>query len=149
MKKKAPAKKPSCAECGDDSSVLWLHAACHLNAPLRLLFRPSFHGQGLLSLSCYIPDCSRPVHDFAVREISLEGAVAGSSACDLCGDNNPSKLQMLYEGHAFTAPLQLEHRAISAERGEIRAYCYLNECKRLIATFVVQNRNLSIVPPTE
>lgn len=59
-------KKPACDLCHDDKGipeVLFLHARCHMTAPLQV----SMEGDVLI-IRCYIPECSREVGRFKVVE---------------------------------------------------------------------------------
>lgn len=55
--------KPKCDLCADQPSddVLYLHARCHMTAPLQA----SREGETLI-LRCYIPECRREVARFSV-----------------------------------------------------------------------------------
>ena len=56
--------KEQCELCGDQPDVneeLFLHAACHLTAPLQA----SIVGD-TLTLRCYVPDCKKVVATFKI-----------------------------------------------------------------------------------
>lgn len=60
-------EKKSCDLC-DDAGPLYLHARCHLTAPLKAAME-----DGVLTLSCYIPECSRIVAKFKIlQEVTNE-----------------------------------------------------------------------------
>lgn len=50
----------ACELCGDQGP-LFLHARCHLTAPLQASIE-----DGVLTLSCYLPDCRREVARYRV-----------------------------------------------------------------------------------
>lgn len=55
-----PSVNAQCDLCGDQGP-LFLHAKCHLTAPLEALLEGD-----LLILRCYLPDCGREVARFRV-----------------------------------------------------------------------------------
>lgn len=57
--------RPECELCSDNKGPFHLHARCHFTAPLRASIE-----NGILTLSCYIPECSRVVASFRVEELS-------------------------------------------------------------------------------
>lgn len=65
--------EPECEFCGDQGP-LFLHARCHLTAPLQV----SIDGDTLI-ISCYLPDCGKEVARFKVVR---EGDEHGSDTSD-------------------------------------------------------------------
>lgn len=57
-------QKPSCDLCSDQPEILFLHARCHLTAPLQATLEGS-----VLTLRCYVPSCNRVVGTFRVMEM--------------------------------------------------------------------------------
>lgn len=55
--------EPKCDLCGDQPEKLDLRARCHLTAPLAATLY-----DGVLTLSCYVPECGRPVARFRVSD---------------------------------------------------------------------------------
>jgi hypothetical protein len=51
--------------CGDNEAPLYLHAKCHMTAPLQAIL----HGDGTLELRCYVPNCQRTVVKYKITEI--------------------------------------------------------------------------------
>lgn len=51
----------TCDLCADTGPV-YLHARCHLSAPLSARLEPD----GTLILACYVPDCRREIARFRV-----------------------------------------------------------------------------------
>lgn len=56
---------PTCELCGDNEGPKYLHARCHLTAPLQATLE-----NGILTLRCYIPECNRIVTQLRVTEIT-------------------------------------------------------------------------------
>lgn len=60
-------EQPKCDLCHDPSAgqpeEVYLHARCHLSAPLWALL-----GNGILTLKCCVPKCGRQVAQFKVIE---------------------------------------------------------------------------------
>lgn len=54
--------KNECELCSDQPEVVYLHARCHLTAPLQA----SLQGNVLI-LCCYLPSCGREVARFKVE----------------------------------------------------------------------------------
>lgn len=52
---------PGCDLCGDNRGPFFLHAKCHLTAPLKAEIE-----NGVLTLRCYIPECARVVARFVL-----------------------------------------------------------------------------------
>lgn len=59
--------KDKCDLCADNEGPLYLHAACHLTAPLRASIE-----SGVLTLRCYVPDCNRVVSRMKVTSIEAK-----------------------------------------------------------------------------
>ena len=53
-----------CEMCGDNDQPIFLHARCHLTAPLKASIE-----NGILNLRCYVPDCLRVVAKFKIDRI--------------------------------------------------------------------------------
>ena len=64
MSKTVPG--PVCDLCGDDDRMR-LRALCHLQAPLAVTFE-----DGMLVLSCYVPDCGREIARFKLAPEELD-----------------------------------------------------------------------------
>lgn len=56
--------RPECELCGDNEGPKSLHAKCHMTAPLQASF-----DNGVITLSCYIPDCRRVVARFKIERL--------------------------------------------------------------------------------
>jgi hypothetical protein len=63
-KAKKSALPDGCDLCEDNKGPLFLHARCHLTAPLQASME-----DGVLTLRCYIPECGRVVAKFKVTDI--------------------------------------------------------------------------------
>lgn len=55
---------PACDLCGDQETPKELRARCHMTAPLQASLV-----DGILTLRCYIPECSREVARFKVERL--------------------------------------------------------------------------------
>lgn len=58
-------KKPACDLCSDNNGIpeiLYMHGRCHMTAPLQASIE-----NGILTLSCYIPECRRVIAKFKVE----------------------------------------------------------------------------------
>jgi hypothetical protein len=53
-----------CDLCDDNRGPMYLHARCHMTAPLQASLEGS-----VLTLRCYLPDCRRIVAQMRVTEI--------------------------------------------------------------------------------
>ncbi len=58
---------PPCDLCGDATAPTYLHARCHMTAPLQASFE-----DGILILRCYLPTCGRVVVRMRVTELIPE-----------------------------------------------------------------------------
>lgn len=54
-----PEAQPVCEFCGDTTEAMFLQARCHPIAPLIAKIE-----NGVLVLSCYVPECGREVARF-------------------------------------------------------------------------------------
>lgn len=61
------SETPACDLCGDQPGDIHLRANCHLTAPLSATLE-----DGVLTLRCYVPECSRVVARFRVTGV-LDG----------------------------------------------------------------------------
>jgi hypothetical protein len=114
-----------------------------MHAPMRLAYRRTGIDRGVLSVTCYIPDCARHVATFGVREViqpARGGRRAPSNNCDLCGDNDPRTFRTIAVNahYDFTAPFQLELHNVDGQRA-LHAFCYVEECKRLFAVLALHD----------
>lgn len=57
-------KATDCDLCGDNEGPKFLHARCHMTAPLQASLE-----DGVLTLRCYIPGCQRVVARLRVTEV--------------------------------------------------------------------------------
>lgn len=60
----ATGKPTSCELCGGNASPMYLHARCHLSAPLEAVLTGD-----VLELRCYLPSCNRLVAKMRIAEI--------------------------------------------------------------------------------
>jgi hypothetical protein len=69
MAKKSASQEstPACDLCGDNHGPTFLHARCHMTAPLQASME-----HGVLTLRCYLPECQRIVAQLKVTEIVKE-----------------------------------------------------------------------------
>lgn len=61
---KKSALPNGCVLCEDNHGPMYLHAKCHLTAPLQASME-----HGVLTLRCYIPECGRVVARLQVTDI--------------------------------------------------------------------------------
>jgi hypothetical protein len=61
-------KPDGCDLCEDNTGPLYLHARCHMSAPLQASME-----NGVLTLRCYIPECGRIVTQLKVTGIEKPG----------------------------------------------------------------------------
>lgn len=54
-----------CDLCGDNAAPVFLHARCHLSAPLEA----ELGADNVLTLRCYVPECNRVIAKFRVAEL--------------------------------------------------------------------------------
>lgn len=64
MDKPANDQTPACDLCEDNAGPVFVHQRCHMTAPLQASLE-----NGVLTLSCYVPECRRIVVQMRVTEI--------------------------------------------------------------------------------
>lgn len=152
LREDAPMKSQlpdTCSVCvdGEKHQLLHMRARCHMQAPLRLDYRRTAIDRGILTVTCYIPDCARPVVVFHVRTAprpeprKYEKGPRLRNDCDLCSDNDARCFRTIAVNgmHHFTAPFRLElHRSADSTRS-LHVYCYVEECKRLFAVLMLDD----------
>lgn len=147
-----PSAISNCTVCGDSSNILYLVGACHPQAPLRLVYRVTGQGQGILSVSCYIPECQRLVGTFEVSTVlspplqeeaadaPLQGEIPLQSPnCVLCSDNDSRHFHTtpVDDLKRFTAPLRLEHHRSNSGPSTLHIFCCRQGCGRLFAILAI------------
>lgn len=145
-----PQPPDTCAVCtdGEKHQLLHMHARCHMHAPLRLSYHRTAIYRGALSVTCYIPDCARPVVTFHIRAVLRPGPRKCErpqpllNDCDLCSDNDALRFGTIAvnEMHHFTAPFRLEIHKNPGGTRSLHVYCYAEECKRLFAVLALDDK---------
>lgn len=142
-----------CAMCADGSHshhLLHLHARCHMHAPVRLTYRRTGIASWILTVTCFIPGCARPMATFGISEVIHPVQNARKvrvKNCDLCGDNDARRFRSLPANmtHEFTAPFRMElHRAVNGSRS-LHVFCYVEECNRAFAVLGLVDEGLGVV----
>ena len=134
-----------CKDGGGAHHLLHLHGRCHMHAPLRLAYRRTHIDRGILSVTCYIPSCARPVASFGVREVANATPTKPAHDCELCGDNDPRAFRKtaVNAHHDFTAPFRLElHTSDGGER-RLHVFCFVEECSRTFAVLTLEDKAAS------
>lgn len=57
-------ENPGCDLCSDNTGPMFIHARCHMTAPLQASIL-----DGVLTLSCYVPSCRRVVATMDVSNV--------------------------------------------------------------------------------
>lgn len=58
------AQKTGCDLCSDNTGLLYIHATCHMQAPLTAVLEGD-----VLTLSCHDPDCKRVLAKMVVSQL--------------------------------------------------------------------------------
>jgi hypothetical protein len=134
-----------CSVCNDGGHahhLLHLHGRCHMHAPLRLAYRRTGVDRGIIFVTCYLPDCSRPVASFGARGVPDVAPAKPAHACELCGDNDPHAFRKtaVNAHHDFTAPFRLELHTHDDGQRRLHVFCYVEECSRTFAVLALEDK---------